>query len=199
MATNLQEVFDNTFKAIRESETKQHEKEDYPYHIYARGFVRFNPNAPVGKKNRGSFIAELTTFESTMEFLQSLHWIEMSEEEAKEEEPSSDISIATYWRSTIPENFTGYVGGTQFKNLTKEQQSRVVEVDGAHGPELTVQGDMSDMKRTREIRLITSKPSHKANKTGLHVLATYFPDKLAPSNNGNQEVDKSERFVKIVF
>ena len=107
------QIFQNTFDAINESMLSGDDS-PYAYHKFVEGFCRYD-----GEKNRGSFILELTDWNQTMEFLQSLDWTEMSLEEAIEDgDPAADTKVSQYFRATIPSSYKGYQAGNIFKNLS---------------------------------------------------------------------------------
>ncbi len=197
----LIQVMRNTKIAIQESSNKQHPEGTYPYHLYAKGFCRYNPSAPAGEKNRGSFIKELDTVEKTFDFInmmiQQNRLVQMTTEEARQEDATADPAIATWYKGLIPAEYHGYMGGAIYRDLPKEKQALVQEKIGRHGPELTLEGSFQDMQICSDFRLITSKASHPFNKTGLHVLATSFVGLLAPANRANCK--KEDKFVKIIF
>ena len=197
----LKQIIENTHQAIYESQQKKHPRGERPYHEYAKGFCRYNPSAPFGAKNRGSFIKELTSLEKTFDFINMMidegRLVKMTTEEARQEDPTANPDIATWYKGTIPLTYNGYMGGKIYRDLPKDIQEKVVEVDGDHGLELVLAGSIEDMQPSSEFRLITSKPNHPFNKTGLHVLATTFVGPLAPANRSTAA--KESKFVKIIF
>lgn len=191
MTARIIEILDNTAKAIAISAESGNES-PFAYHNFVKGFVRFD-----GSVNRGSFIQELTEYDQTIEFLTNLDWDLMTEEEAKlDGDANADVINSEYYRSTVPEGYTGFVGGMIYKDLPENLKPLVQEVDGQHGPELQLVGmNVGQLEQTREIRLIVSRSTHQYNSTGLDILATWFTGTLAPPfDRGGSQDDK---FVKM--
>ncbi len=191
MTKRIIEVLKNTARAIVESKESGN-KSPFAYHNFAQGFVRFD-----GNTNRGSFIQELTEYDETIEFLASLDWTQMSEEEAKRDgDANADVVNSEYYRSIVPEGYTGFVGGMIYKDLPENLKPLVRQVDGQHGPELQLVGvNIGQLERTREIRLIVSRSTHQYNSTGLDILATWFTGTLAPPFDKGESIE--DKFVKM--
>ena len=191
MTKRIIEVLKNTARAIIQSKESGNDS-PFAYHNFAKGFVRFD-----GSVNRGSFIQELTEYDETINFLASLDWTQMSEHEAKEDgDASADTTNSEYYRSIVPEGYTGFVGGMIYKDLPEDLKPLVEEVEGQHGPELQLVGmNVGQLKQTREIRLIVSKSTHQYNSTGMDILATWFTGTLAPPFDKGESIE--DKFVKM--
>ena len=139
----------------------------------------------------------MTEYDETIDFLAGLTWTEMTQEEAVQDgDATADTTNSQYFRGTVPEKYTGFVGGMLYGELPEDLKNYVEEVDGLHGPELQLNHlNIDGLVQTKEIRLIVSRSTHPYNATGMDVLATWFPGTLSPPFD--KGADLNERFVKM--
>lgn len=185
-------ILDTIFKDTKEvitSSIKSGDNSPFAYHNWALGWSRFD-----GKKNEGSFIKELTDFNSTWDMLVSAPWEKMSDSEVSKE---CDVDIhSIYLKADIPEGMTGYMGGCPLDKLPSFLVPDVRVSAHRHGYSLYCDVEEAYFRRVHTMRLIISKSSNPHNPHGKDIVATWFPGTLA-NPNALTTLDKS--FVKFTL
>ena len=184
----LDAIFTNTKETI-ESSSQSGDTSPFAYHNWALGWVRFN-----GKKNEGSFIKEVTDFNSTWDMLVNTKWVKMSDEEVSKECDVDPHSV--YYKADIPAGMTGYMGGMPLKDLPEELISSVRVSAHRHGFNLYCTAPWEFFVPVTEMRLLVSKSTNPHNPHGKDLLASWFPGTLA---NPNALTTLNNSFVKFTL